>query len=94
MRGNEDDQCGHASRRGCAIENSGKAACSLQSDQSIDGVHRRQIETPMLLTVGGLIVTIAVAIIARTRASAGVNASPLGWMSDRWLAEQRAAHYH
>jgi hypothetical protein len=47
----------------------------------------------MLLIVGAVIVLIAVVIIIpRMRVPGGVNASTLGWMSDRWLAEHRASH--
>jgi hypothetical protein len=43
-----------------------------------------------LLMVGAVIVLITVVIIARMRVPSGVNASALGWMSERWLAEHRS----
>lgn len=46
----------------------------------------------MLLTLGAVIVAIAVVIILRSRAPSGVNGSALGWMSEQWLAEQRRSH--
>lgn len=46
----------------------------------------------MLLIVGAVIVLMALVIIPRMRVPGGVNASTLGWMSERWLAEQRASH--
>ena len=46
----------------------------------------------MLLIVGAAIVLIAVVVIPRMRVPGGVNASTLGWMSDKWLAEHRASH--
>jgi hypothetical protein len=46
----------------------------------------------MLLIVGAVIVFIAVVIISRMRVPGGVNASTRGWMSDKWLIEQRASH--
>jgi hypothetical protein len=46
----------------------------------------------MLLIVGVLIVLIVVVVIPSMRATGGVNASPIGWMSEQWLAEHRASH--
>lgn len=46
----------------------------------------------MLLIVGAVILLIAVVIIPRMRVPDGVHGSTLGWMSERWLAEHRAAH--
>jgi hypothetical protein len=46
----------------------------------------------MLLNVGLVIVSIAVALIPRMRVPGRVNAVPLGWMSEQWLAEHRASH--
>ena len=46
----------------------------------------------MLLIVGVVIVLIAVVISPKMRVPGGVNASTLGWMSDKWLAEHRASH--
>jgi hypothetical protein len=44
----------------------------------------------MLFIVGLVMVSVAVVIIPRMRG--GVNAAPLGWMSEQWLAEHRASH--
>jgi hypothetical protein len=46
----------------------------------------------MLFIVGIAIALLAVVIIPRMRAPGGVNAAPLGWMSERWLAEHRTSH--
>jgi hypothetical protein len=46
----------------------------------------------MLFIIGLVIVSIAVVSIPRMRLTSGANAAPLGWMSDRWLAEHRASH--
>ena len=46
----------------------------------------------MLIIVGIVIGSVAVAIIPAMRVAGGVNASPLGWMSEQWLAEHRASH--
>jgi hypothetical protein len=46
----------------------------------------------MLLIVGAVIALIAVVIIPRMRVPTGVHGSPLGWISEQWLAEQRATH--
>ena len=45
----------------------------------------------MLFIVGIVIVLMAV-LIPRMRVPGGVNAANLGWMSEQWLAEHRAAH--
>jgi hypothetical protein len=45
----------------------------------------------MLLIIGGLIV--ATVIVATTRATSFTNANPLGWMSEQWLVEHRAAEH-
>lgn len=45
----------------------------------------------MLLIIGGLIV--ATVIVAITRAKSCTNANPLGWMSEQWLVEHRAADH-
>jgi hypothetical protein len=42
----------------------------------------------MLLIIGGLFITTAALSIVRVWAPADV----LGWMSEQWLAEHRAAH--
>ena len=46
----------------------------------------------MLFIVGLVILSVAVVIIPRMRVPGGVNAAPLGWMSEQWLAEHRASH--
>jgi hypothetical protein len=46
----------------------------------------------MLLIVGVVVVLLAVVVIPKMRVPGGVNASTLGWMSDKWLAEHRASH--
>ena len=46
----------------------------------------------MLFIVGLVIVSVAIVIIPRMRLPSAVNAAPLGWMSERWLAEHRASH--
>jgi hypothetical protein len=45
----------------------------------------------MLLVVCVLTALIAAIIIPRMRVPGGVNHANLGWMSERWLAEQRAS---
>jgi hypothetical protein len=74
----------------CAREN------SAEHVQSIQCVRwpwcRRQVENHMLLIVDVVVVLIAVVVIRRMRVPGGVNASTRGWMSDQWLAEQRASH--
>jgi hypothetical protein len=49
-------------------------------------------ENYMLLILGVVIVSIAVVIVPRMRVPGDVNGSALGWMSEQWLAEQRASH--
>ena len=49
-------------------------------------------EIPMLFIAGLVIVSVLIVIIPRMRATGGVNAAPLGWMSEQWLAEHRASH--
>ena len=46
----------------------------------------------MLLLIGVLITAIIVMSILRARSPAGVHGAHLGWMSEQWLAEYRAAH--
>jgi len=46
----------------------------------------------MLFVVGLVIVLIAVVIIPRIWVPGGVNAAPLGWMSEQWLNQHRASH--
>ena len=46
----------------------------------------------MLLIFGAVIVLIAGVTIRRMRVPGSVNRSTLGWVSEQWLAEHRAAH--
>ena len=46
----------------------------------------------MLFIVGVVIASVAVVTFRRVRESGGVNAAPLGSMSEQWLAEHRASH--
>jgi hypothetical protein len=52
----------------------------------------RHNENYMLLMVGAVIVVITVVVILRMRIPGAVNDSPLGSMSERWLAEHRSSH--
>jgi hypothetical protein len=47
-----------------------------------------------MLIVGAVIVLIAVVIIFRRRGPSRMDARNHGWMSERWLAKQRASHSH
>lgn len=46
----------------------------------------------MLFIIGVVIVLVAVVVIPRMRVPSGMNADHLGWMSQQWLVEHRAAH--
>ena len=46
----------------------------------------------MLLIFGAVIVWIVGVTIRRMRVPGSVNGSTLGWVSEQWLAEHRAAH--
>jgi hypothetical protein len=46
----------------------------------------------MLFILGVVAALAAVVILPRMRVPRGVNAAHLGWMSEQWLAEHRAAH--
>lgn len=46
----------------------------------------------MSLIIGGILGLIAAAILMMGRAQSGANVTSLGWMSQQWLAEQRASH--
>jgi hypothetical protein len=48
-------------------------------------------ENHMLFIVGVIVLVAAVAIL-RMRVPGSEKAAPLGWMSERWLAEHRASH--
>ena len=43
----------------------------------------------LIITVFAIVVTAVIAV--RVRVPGGVNAARLGWMSERWLAEQRVS---
>ena len=75
----------------CAMENSGAQVYSLQF---VDDPRWSHIENHMLLIVGAVIVLIAVVIISRMRGPGRMDAGNHGWMSERWLAEQRASDSH
>jgi hypothetical protein len=46
----------------------------------------------MLLIVGVLVITAtAAAALSKFRVPGGVNGARIGWMSEQWLAEQRAS---
>jgi hypothetical protein len=47
----------------------------------------------MLFIAAILLVLVAVLAITRLRLPFTADAD-LGWMSDQWLAEQRASHFH
>ena len=53
----------------------------------------RQVENYMWAIVGIVIVLIAVVVIPYLRMQGGVNASRLGWMSEKWLAQYRASSH-
>lgn len=72
----------------CAIENSGQRLYSLQ----FVGWGVAPVSNYMLLILGAVIVSVAVAIIPRMGVPGGVNGRALGWMSEQWLAEHRASH--
>ncbi len=45
----------------------------------------------MLLIVGVLITATAAVALSKFRVPGGVNGARIGWMSEQWLAEQRAS---
>jgi len=45
-----------------------------------------------MLFIVGVIVLVAAVVIPRMRVPGGEDATHLGWMSERWLAEHRASH--
>jgi hypothetical protein len=47
----------------------------------------------MLFSAGLVVLLTAVIVIARLRLPFSADAD-LGWMSDQWLAEHRASHFH
>jgi hypothetical protein len=47
----------------------------------------------VVVFIAGLLVLIAVVAIPKLRLPFTADGS-LGWMSDRWLAEQRASEFH
>jgi hypothetical protein len=46
----------------------------------------------MLVIIGALLTLASVVIASRLWAPSGADAGGLGWMSEGWLAEQRASH--
>jgi hypothetical protein len=47
----------------------------------------------LMLLIGGLFGTvIAALLVSRLRRSGNGHGQDLGWMSQQWLAEQRASH--
>jgi hypothetical protein len=46
----------------------------------------------MLIILGILITLAALVIVPRLRVPGGREAPTIGWMSEQWLAEQRASH--
>jgi hypothetical protein len=46
----------------------------------------------MLLLTGLVIVVVAASVIPRLRVLGFANSAPLGWMSERWVAEHRISH--
>lgn len=46
----------------------------------------------MLLTIGILAIVTLGVVLPRVRLPGYDDAAPLGWMSERWLAEHRASH--
>ena len=45
----------------------------------------------MLFVVGAIVVLIALVVAPRMQVGHGTNADTLGWMSQRWLNEDRAS---
>jgi hypothetical protein len=43
----------------------------------------------LIIGIGALVVTVLASYL---RPGRGVDAAPLGWMSEQWLAEHRAMH--
>jgi hypothetical protein len=82
------DEHGRPAVRSCAIENSGERLHSLESRRW----PLRHLENHVLLIFGALIVLMAVVIIPSMRLPGSGNGSALGWISEQWLAEHRAAH--
>ena len=64
----------------------GSARIAISRDKT--GLRRE----PYVFIVCVVIALVAVVGIPRMRAAGGVNAAPLGWMSEQWLAEHRASH--
>jgi hypothetical protein len=75
----------------CAMENSGAQVYSIQF---LDDPRWSHIENHMLLIVGAVIVLIAVVTLFRMRRRGRMDPRNHGWMSERWLAEQRASDSH
>ena len=79
-----------ASPVSCAVRSRTARGTSNRYSRAVAVVPLRS--NHMLLIVGVVIVLIAVVISPKMRVPGGVNASTLGWMSDKWLAEHRASH--
>jgi hypothetical protein len=47
----------------------------------------------MIFVLGAVVALAAGTIVSRMLAARGVNDLNLGWMSERWLAEYRAANH-
>ena len=62
--------------------------------QCVDDPRWSHAENHMLLIVGAVILLIAVVIIFRMWRRGRMDARNHGWMSERWLAEQRASDSH
>ena len=74
----------------CGVRSRTSENSSIRYSQG-NGRCSRHLENHMLI-VGAVIVLIAVVIIPRMRVPGSGSRSTLGWMSEQWLAEHRAAH--
>jgi hypothetical protein len=45
-----------------------------------------------MLAILGVLVTLAATAMLKARLPGALQAAPFGWMSEHWLAEQRASH--
>jgi hypothetical protein len=48
----------------------------------------------MLLAIGLLLTLVGTLMLSRALSRAAANSAGLGWMSEQWLAEQRASRPH
>jgi hypothetical protein len=46
----------------------------------------------MLLLIGLVVALTVAVVISRSQRAGRMNGRDLGWMSEQWLAEQRASH--